>query len=126
MDKETLVTLLGIFGTLAGIIRWLLAVYFKKEAELEEVKKKLTDEVLNDLKETVENHKQELKVIKVELQAASHGYKSNEAGFKNLTESLRGYINSQEEEIIKIKGEIKYIRDKVDVLKVSRERKNGK
>ncbi len=126
MDKEAIGVLIGILTVMAGFVRWLLSFYFKKEAEIEKLKKKLTDEVLSDLKSTVEDHKKELRLIKEKLDTVSIGYKSNQEGFKAITDSLRNYIDVQEGEIAKIKHDIKYLTDDVISLKISRKVKNGK
>lgn len=115
--NEALLSIVGVIGALAGIIRWLLQVYFKQAQELESLKKKFTDEAIDELKVTVENHKKELFVIKDRLDSAAAGYKSNQTGFKEVTDSLRNFVESNDRELERMRTQIIQLSKDIIMLK---------
>ena len=116
---EAVFAIAGLMGTLAGLIRWLLVKYFDKQEELEALKKRFADTAIDNLKETVEEHKKELRILKVSLDRSADSIDRSDKQIKTMTEDLRSYVSEShirmqhiESQILKLGNELIMIKGK--------------
>lgn len=110
---EALAAIAAVLGALAGIIKWLLDKYFIKQEELEAVKKRYADIALENLRDTVDEHKKELRTIKTALDSSTAALVMTDKEIKNLTENVRVFIDrtdvkikAMESQVIKLSEEL--------------------
>ena len=96
----------AVLGTLAGIIKWLLTIYFKQSAQLEEVKNAYQTQALVGLQETVDNHKKELRVLGQKLEDNTRATTVARTELQTVSGDLRKYIEEVEKSASKIHSEV--------------------
>lgn len=116
---EALGGVAAVIGMLAGTIKWLLDKYFKKQEELEALRKNYTDVALENLRETVDQHKKELKIIKSSLDSSTVALQTADKDIRDLSKDVSSYVDQTnnrmqrlESEIIKIGNDLILIRGK--------------
>lgn len=102
----------SVVGVLAGLIRWLLQEYFKKAAELEDVKKAHTARLLQELEVTVDEHRKEIRSLGIKIESSTKAITDSDKKLQTLTEDLRKFLVNTEE---------KFSRIETDVIKIGRD-----
>lgn len=112
-----------VLGTLAGIIKWLLEKYFEKQEELEALKKRNSDIMLENLSGTVDAHKKELRNLKNSLDLNTAALCKTDVELKDLAKQVSKYSDSTEARMQKFETQLIKIGEDLYLVKG---RPNGK
>lgn len=96
----------AVLGTLAGIIKWLLTIYFKQSAQLEEVKNAYQTQALVGLQETVDTHKKELRALGQKLEENTKATTTARTELQVISKDLKAYIEEVERTAGKIQSQV--------------------
>jgi len=67
MDKETGLAILGLMTALAGLARWLMAVYYKQAETIEDLRNKNERRNILVMKESIDDLKKEIAIHKTAM-----------------------------------------------------------
>ena len=96
----------GILGTLAGLIRWLLQAYFAKAEELEALKKSNQVLAIQDLRDTVDSHKAEIRRHSGKLDDTDKVLHRSSMQLQKISESLEEKHDEYHSRFQRIESEI--------------------
>jgi predicted nucleic acid-binding Zn-ribbon protein len=124
MDTATAAAIATIIGALAAVIRWLLQVWYKQQAEIEKMREGIVEKSIRDLERAVDDHKKtlvltttELKELKEQMtRVASVGVKV-EQKWTGLSDRLEQYVKQNQERVDKLHGELLTIGKELYLLK---------
>ena len=124
MDTGTAAAIATIIGALAAVIRWLLQVWHKQQAELEKMREGIVEKTIRDLERAVEDHRLTLRTTTAEIHAlkdqmikvANVGVKV-EQKWTGLSERLEDYVQKNQERVDKLHGELLSIGKELYLIK---------
>lgn len=103
---ENMGSILALVGFIAGAFRWLISVYFKQAKELQDLRRKMTDDVIDRFRHDLNEHKVELKRLGDSFQEAVKLNEKNQFQFLDLSEDLRAFVASVEKKFDAIETQI--------------------
>lgn len=118
--NEILTSGLAIIATLAGLIRWLIQVYFKQSKELAKTKNDLYQLKVESLNDVLKDHKQSLSNMHLELHSLIMELKRTREEMFDLRNNLREMELVQSKTFDNIKLSIEALNRDVRILKSNR------
>lgn len=99
MDKDVLLSILGVIGGMATTIRWLLGFYFKKANEVENLKSTETMKAIDRLDKTLEIHESKQVMLEkkfddfnIKLDDAIRKYSEFQTANTGVQLALKGFV----------------------------------
>jgi chromosome segregation ATPase len=127
IDSATAASIATIIGSLAAVIRWLLQVWHKQQAEIEKMKESVITRTLNELERAVGEHRKvlnqtthEIKELQGQMtKVASVGVKVQEK-WTVVSSRLEEYIEQNQLRTDKLEAELLSIGKDLWILKSGR------
>lgn len=114
---EALGQIAAVLLAITGLAKLFVNDYFKKAKELELVKKKRTDDVLRSLKETVDEHKIELRTLRTSVDAVNTSLRITDKELQSLKSEIENYANISEVRMAKVETQIIKLGENLLMLK---------
>lgn len=100
---EAIASIAGFLAAVAGLVRWLLAVWFKNVRENESLKNQLRTKEIETLKETLKDFEEKLQVHESKMQelektirVQTQEFVKAKDGYKEISTQLRRYVEKSD------------------------------